>query len=113
MNRDVLILVNACDLKRKKGHKTDKNDVCHLAEMVRMDAVRPSPVPRDMRRTSRAYIHTKNGLSRWKNRYNKLLNFLGVQQGDVHGKTARAILDALINHPEDLDAVIVGARRGD
>ena len=114
IEREVLVLVNARDVKGKKGHKTDKNDACHLAEMARMDAVRPSFVPsrdvRDMRLTSRAYIRAKNDLSRWKNRYNKLLNSLGSRAGsvfsDVHGKTARAILDALINHPEDLDAVI-------
>ena len=114
IDRDVLVLVNARDVKGKKGHKTDKNDACHLAEMARMDAVRPSFVPardiRDMRLTSRAYMRAKNELSRWKNRYNKLLNSLGSRAGsvfsDVHGKTARAILDALINHPEDLDAVI-------
>lgn len=58
-----LVLANARDVKGKKGHKTDKNDAEHLAELGRLDAVRSSFVPEkaicDMRLVSRACIREK------------------------------------------------------
>lgn len=36
-----LVLANACDVKGKKGHKTDVIDAEHLATLGRLDAVKP------------------------------------------------------------------------
>lgn len=112
--QSTLLLVNARDVKGKRGHKTDRQDALNLARQARMGPIDGSFVPprdfRNMRITSRAYIRSKQDLAREKNRYQKALNSYGSRAGsvfsDVHGKCASAIIDALVNDPDHFEAVV-------
>lgn len=109
-----LVLANACDVKGKKGHKTDVIDAEHLATLGRLDAVKGSFVPiravRDMRLISRAYIRARQDLSRAKNRKTKYLNAIGARAGsvfsDINGKAAREILAAWVEDNPRLEEII-------
>ena len=104
-----LALVNARDVKARKGHKTDKNDAQHLAELARLGAFKksfvPSPLIRRTRLFARTYIKTREDLSREKNRYQKALTILGSRArtvfSDVNGITAKIILTAFLNEPAE------------
>ena len=109
-----LALVNARDVKAAVGRKTDKQDACRLAEYARFGCFKKSFVPRkefrQMRTIARAYAKLRNDYARAKNRYQKMLNGIGFRAGtvfsDIRGKSATAILDALIGGEADMRKVI-------
>ena len=109
-----LALVNARDVKAAVGRKTDKQDACRLAEYARFGRFKKSFVPRkefrQMRTIARAYAKLRNDYARAKNRYQKMLNGIGFRAGtvfsDIRGKSATAILDALIGGEADMRKVI-------
>ena len=63
-----------------------------------------------MRTIARAYAKLRNDYARAKNRYQKMLNGIGFRAGtvfsDIRGKSATAILDALIGGEADMRKVI-------
>lgn len=112
---DSLALVNARDVKGRKGHKTDKNDAQHLAELGRLGAFRKSFVLsryfRQTRHIARCYWSTRMEYAREKNRYQKQLNALGSRASsvfsDINGVAAKQILQAYVQgDPVHLKAVV-------
>ena len=51
----VIVLANPAEVKNRKGHKTDRNDAKHIADLLRHEHIRSSPsVPTLMRQFSRS-----------------------------------------------------------
>ena len=113
-DNDSLALVNARDVKAAAGRKTDAQDAARLAEYARLGKFRKSFVPsrpfRDMRMVSRDIMRLSDDISRQKNRYNKTLNSVGCRAtsvfSDVHGKSARKILDAYIQGDPNFEEIV-------
>ena len=100
-----LVVVNARDVKNRRGSKTDRSDAVHLAEVARQGNYRSSFVPRkdirELRCISRAYSQLKNQRKSLVNVLHKQLCQVGCRASsvfsDIRGKMATKILDALID----------------
>ena len=116
---DKLALVNARDVKAMIGRKTDKEDAKRLTELARLGHIRKSFIPdkvfRHMRTIARRYQKTTSDIARQTNVYHKLLNSVGCRAcsvfSNVRGKAASAILQALIECPEQLKEVVIAESR--
>ena len=103
-----LVVVNARDVKNRRGSKTDRADAVHLAEVARQGNYRSSFVPRkdirELRCISRAYSQLKNQRKSLVNVLHKQLCQVGCRASsvfsDIRGKMATKILDALIDGSE-------------
>ena len=77
-----IVLANPEEVKNRKGHKTDRNDAEHLADILRHDHIRASYIPpkpiRDLRDLTRRRLQLTKDASRERNRIEKLLACLGA-----------------------------------
>jgi len=100
-----LIVVNARDVKNRRGSKTDISDAIHLAEIARQGSYRASFVPekfvRQLRCLWRSFSTLKNTRKRLLNILHKQLCQVGCRASsvfsDIRGKTASKILECLIS----------------
>jgi transposase len=98
------LVVNAHHVKNVPGRKSDIADPEWLATLARAGLLRPSFVPpeklRRLRIVSRQRQKVVGTLAAEKNRLGKVLADAGVRLGvvvsDIHGKSARAMIAALI-----------------
>ena len=98
------MVVNAHHVKNVPGRKTDMADARWLATLARAGLLKPSFVPpeklRRLRLVSRQRQKLVNMLTAEKNRLGKVLADAGVRLGvvvsDLNGKSARAMIAALI-----------------
>lgn len=103
-NKSNIAVVNARDVKNKKGSKTDLSDATHLAEVARRGDFTPSFVPekaiRQLRCLFRSCCSLKNGKKRALNILHKQLTQVGCRASsvfsDIKGKIATKILEVLI-----------------
>jgi transposase len=102
------LVVNAKHVKNAPGRKTDVGDAQWLATLARAGLLRNSFIPpanlRELRLISRQRQKLTSQLASEKNRLHKVLTDSGVRLGvvvsDIHGKSARAMIKALIaNQP--------------
>jgi transposase len=98
------LVVNARHVKNVPGHKSDISDPRWLAMLARAGLLKPSFVPpvklRLLRLVSRQRQKLVGMLAAEKNRLGKVLADAGVRLGvvvsDIHGKSGRAMIEALI-----------------
>ena len=104
-----IVIVNARDVKNKRGSKTDLADAIHLAEIARQGSYKASFVPSKNFRQLRCLWRSLHSL---KNVRKKLLNILHKQLcqvgcrassvfSDIRGKIATKILACLIRGERD------------
>ena len=113
------IVVNPRHVKSLKGHKTDISDAHRLALLARADLLKGSFVPpkkfRDLRILSRQRKNYVNQLASLKNRLQSLLTAIGVRLGtvvsDIHGKSARAMIKAIIDGKEPEAIILLASNR--
>ena len=97
-------VVNARHIKSVPGRKTDVADAQWLAMLARAGLLRPSFIPEATLREARLVAHYRQKLvsilSAEKNRLHKVLVdagiYLNVLVSDLHGKTAREMVKAII-----------------
>lgn len=98
-------VVNARHVKNVPGRKTDIGDAHWLATLARAGLLRGSFVPpaklRELRLIARQRQKLVGQLASEKNRLHKVLTDSGIRLGvvvsDLHGKTARAMVKAIID----------------
>ncbi len=98
------LVVNSRHVKNVPGHKTDISDAQWLATLARAGLLRNSFVPpaklRALRIISRQRQKLTGMLASEKNRLHKMLTDAGIRLSvvvsDIHGKSARAMIKALI-----------------
>ena len=105
-------VVNARHVKQVPGRKTDVGDAHWLAMLARAGLLRGSFVPpaklRELRLIARHRQNLVSQLASEKNRLHKVLADSGIRLGvvvsDLHGKSARAMIKAIIEgaSPEDV-----------
>jgi transposase len=116
-------LLNARHMKAVPGRKTDVRDAEWIAELVEHGLVRPSFVPpepiRQLRDLTRYRTEIIRERTREIQRLEKLLEDAGVKLSvvvsDLTGKSARAMLAALIGGERDVDVLAelaLGSMRG-
>jgi len=104
-----LLVVNAQHIKAVPGRKTDMNDAEWIADLLRHGLLRPSFVPsvqeRELRELTRHRTRLIEERSRVVNRLQKVLEDanikLAVVASDLMGKSARAMLSALLQDEVD------------
>src|SRR5262245_62717305 len=73
----VVVMANPEEVKNRKGHKTDRKDAEHLADLLRHSHVRASYIPtkpvRDLRNLTRRRVQLMEDATRERNRVQKLL----------------------------------------
>src|SRR4029453_3747384 len=83
----VVLLANPEDVKNRKGHKTDRKDAEHLADLLRHNHVRSSYIPpkpvRKLRDLTRRRLQLTQDASRERNRVQKLLEQANVKIASV------------------------------
>ncbi len=102
-------LLNARHLRNVPGRKTDVGDAEWICQLVEHGLVRPSFVPpkpiRELRNLTRYRKAQINERSREVQRLDKVLQDAGVKlssvASDIQGKSARAMLEALVNGERD------------
>jgi transposase len=66
-----VVLANPEEVKNRKGHKTDRNDATHLADLLRHDHIRPSYIPpkatRELRDLTRRRVQLMEDSTRERN----------------------------------------------
>ena len=101
----VIVLANPEEVKNRKGHKTDRKDAEHLADLLRHDHVRSSYIPpkpvRDLRDLTRRRLQLTEDATRERNRVQKLLEHVNVKIGnvlsDIFGVSGLDMLLALLS----------------
>jgi len=82
-----VVLANPEEVKNRKGHKTDRNDAKHLADLLRHDHIRPSYIPpkatRELRDLTRRRVQLMEDSTRERNRVQKLLEHANVKIAGV------------------------------
>lgn len=112
-DRFVVILANPEEVKNRKGHKTDRKDAEHLAELLRHGHIRASYIPpkpvRELRDLTRRRLQLTQDATRERNRVQKLLEQVNVKIGnvlsDVFGVSGQSMLLALLGgeaRPEEI-----------
>ena len=99
-----IVLANPEEVKNRKGHKTDRKDAEHLADLLRHNHVRASFIPpepvRQLRDLTRRRIQLTQDASRERNRVQKLLEQANVKiasvLSDVFGVSGQRMLLALL-----------------
>jgi transposase len=100
-----VVLANPEEVKNRKGHKTDRKDAEHLADLLRHDHLRSSYIPpkpiRELRDLTRRRLQLTQDATRERNRVEKLLEHVNVKIGnvlsDVFGVSGQSMLLALID----------------
>jgi transposase len=114
-----IILANPEEVKNRKGHKTDRNDAKHIADLLRHGHIRSSYIPpkpvRQLRDLTRRRVQLTQDATRERNRVQKLLEQVNVKIGnvltDVFGVSGQDMILALLeghSTPEQ----IAGLARG-
>jgi transposase len=91
--------------QNRKGHKTDRKDAEHLADLLRHNHVKPSYIPaepvRQLRDLTRRRVQLTQDATRERNRVQKLLEQVNVKIGsvltDVFGISGLHMLLALLD----------------
>jgi len=104
-----LVLAHPKYLKAIKGKKTDKRDAKWIADIFKHDLVSGSFIPpapvRELRDLIRYRAKLTNYMTGEKNRAQNCLTSSNIQLdhafSDVFGKSATAILEHMLEHPED------------
>jgi transposase len=114
-----LLLVNAQHIKAVPGRKTDVNDAQWIAQLLQHGLLKGSYIPeapqRELRELTRYRVSLVEERSRAVNRLQKTLEDTNIKLGDVAtdimGKSARAILEALLAGETD-PTVLADLARG-
>jgi transposase len=101
----VVVLANPEEVKNRKGHKTDRKDSEHLADLLRHNHVRASYIPpklvRDLRNLTRRRVQLMEDATRERNRVQKLLEQTNVKiasvLSDIFGVSGQRMLLALLD----------------
>jgi transposase len=101
----IIVLANPEEVKNRKGHKTDRKDAEHLADLLRHNHIRASYIPpkpiRDLRDLTRRRLQLVQDATRERNRVEKLLEHVNVKIGnvlsDVFGVSGQSMLLALLD----------------
>ena len=112
-------VVNARHVKNVPGRKTDVGDAHWLATLARAGLLRGSFVPpakfRELRLIARQRQKLVGQLASEKNRLHKVLTDSGIRLGvvvsDLHGKSARAMIKAIIAGESPSDVLRHASRR--
>ena len=112
-------VVNARHVKKLPGRKTDISDAEWLASLARANLLSPSFVPpmalRELRLISRERQNIVSMLSAEKNRLHKVLTDGGIRLGvvvsDIHGQSARKMINALLEQKSPQDVLILASHR--
>src|SRR5438105_2952516 len=82
-----VVLANPEEVKNHKGHKTDRKDSEHLADLLRHNHVRASYIPpepvRQLRDLTRRRLQLTQDATRERNRVAKMLEHVNVKIGNV------------------------------
>lgn len=113
------MVVNARHVKNVPGRKTDVNDAHWLATLARAGLLRGSFVPpaelRELRLLARQRQKLVGQLASEKNRLHKILTDSGIRLGvvvsDLHGKSARLMVKALIDGQAPHDVLKLASQR--
>jgi transposase len=108
-----LTLCNAHHVKNVPGRKTDQSDAAWLAQLMSSGLLRKSFVPdaqvRQVRELTRARVHLVEDRARDVNGLHRLLERAGLKLcsvvSDLQGKSARAIMRALVEGQTDAVAL--------
>ena len=99
-----IVLANPEEVKNRKGHKTDRKDAGHLADLLRHNHLKSSYIPaepvRQLRDLTRRRVQLTQDATRERNRVQKLLEQVNVKIGsvltDVFGVSGLHMLLALL-----------------
>jgi transposase len=99
-----VVLANPEEVKNRRGHKTDRKDAEHLADLLRHNHVRSSYIPiepvRQLRDLTRRRVQLTQDATRERNRVQKLLEQVNVKIAgvlrDVFGVSGVQMLLALL-----------------
>jgi transposase len=99
-----VVLANPEEVKNRRGHKTDRKDAEHLADLLRHNHVRSSYIPtepvRQLRDLTRRRVQLTQDATRERNRVQKLLEQVNVKIAsvltDVFGVSGLDMLLALL-----------------
>jgi transposase len=116
----VIILANPEEVKNRKGHKTDRNDAKHIADLLRHQHIRSSYIPpkpiRELRDLTRRRVQLTQDATRERNRVQKLLEQVNVKIGnvltDVFGVSGQDMILALLEGhatPQEIAILARGA----
>lgn len=102
--RVTVVLANPQEVKNRRGHKTDRKDAEHLADLLRHNHVRSSYIPvepvRQLRDLTRRRVQLTQDATRERNRVQKLLEQANVKIAsvltDVFGVSGLQMLLALL-----------------
>src|SRR5262249_2563143 len=114
-----IVLANPEEVKNRKGHKTDRNDAKHIADLLRHDHIRSSYIPpkpvRQLRDLTRRRVQLTQHATRERNRVQKLLEQSNVKIGnvltDVFGVSGQDMILALLDG-QSTPAEIAALARG-
>ena len=112
-DRFTVVLANPEEVKNRKGHKTDRKDAKHLADLLRHDHIRPSYIPpratRELRDLTRRRVQLMQDCTRERNRVQKLLEHANVKiagvLSDVFGVSGQRMLVALLEGESTPDQI--------
>lgn len=112
-------VVNARHVKKLPGRKTDISDAEWLASLARANLLSPSFVPpvalRELRLVSRERQNIVSMLSAEKNRLHKVLTDGGIRLGvvvsDIHGQSARKMINALLEQKSPHEVLALASHR--
>jgi transposase len=83
----LIVLANPEEVKNRKGHKTDRNDAKHIADLLRHEHIRSSYNPpkhvRQLRDLTRRRLQLNQDATRERNRVQKLLEQVNIKIGNV------------------------------
>jgi transposase len=117
-DRFTVVLANPEEVKNRKGHKTDRKDPEHLADLMRHNHIRPSYIPpratRELRDLTRRRVQLMQDCTRERNRVQKLLEHANVKiagvLSDVFGVSGQRMLVALLEGESTPDQIAELAR---
>jgi transposase len=117
-----VVLANPEEVRNRKGHKTDRKDAEHLAELLRHDHVRSSYIPakpvRELRDLTRRRVQLIQDGTRERNRVQKMLEQTNVKiasvLSDLFGVSGQHMLLALLEGkatPEEMAGLARGSAK--
>ena len=117
-----VVLANPEEVKNRKGHKTDRKDAEHLADLLRHNHVKSSCIPAEpvhqLRDLTRRRVQLTQDATRELNRAQKLLEQVNVKIGsvltDVFGVSGLHMLLALLDGraaPEEIAGLARGSAK--
>ena len=113
-----VLVANPEEVKNRKGHKTDRKDAEHLADLLRHNHIRASYIPprpvRDLRDLTRRRLQLTQDATRERNRVEKLLEHVNVKIGnvlsDIFGVSGQSMLLALLDGKSTAEEIAQLAR---